>query len=630
MTNEFILRQLRKGYEAGIDLSAYMEYGVSTMREIRQAELENIDITGYARAGYDHVQLHAIRRALSKHLDIDLYLSPEYHGDAIMEIVIGLEHNIDVTPYARLCYTWRKMREIRLGLEHKVDIYEYANPRYSYWQMKEIRLGLEKGLDVSLYKNLMYTAKTMKRKRMELLSQKKEKSYSYKQISFEYGSLYISPDEMKAEIQVMDCSWKPDSMAVRELLLSCGIVEGYDELAIISLESGVNIYGRRIQIARGKNCVNGQDGYYTFNFAQRDEQDEIPDYGKACCVERVLKGQTLATYYSATAGENGKTITGRTIYAYGGKEMPKLWGSNIKILEDGRTYMSEINGRVMLKGQNMWVEELELFNDYKWDKRIFNFQGTVHISGDVPEGVKIYAGGDIIVDGMVTGATLTSERNILVRLGINKGMDTARLNAKENITVKYSEYAEIRAGKNIFLNYSLNSILNAGEAVVTFGNKGGIIGGSAFAERGYCISCLGNDNGRNTVIAFGLSEELKKNMIKTENALKTATRELENLKDALKKLSHSPDISNKDNQAFMYRLVNTVQNAMKKIVQLEEDRDLLNERMTKAVRAQVVVSDCIYDNVTFVCDGFKYSPNKLKHVSVKYMSGTFQINSLNL
>lgn len=634
MPNEYIMHQLKKGYQAGIDLSDYVTYGISTMREMRLAEMEDVDITGYAEAGYDAEQLRAIRRALVNHLDIEPYLSTEYQGDAIMEIVIGLEHHVDVSKYAKDCYSWRKMREIRLGLENHVDVSYYANPRYSYWQMREIRLGLQEELDVDSYCNLMYTAKTMKRKRMELLAEKRRKATAYIKHEFKYGNLYISQDEMRAEIEILDAQWKPDSIAIRELLVSGGIVTGYDELAIIRVESGVNVLGERIEIARGENSIPGQDGYYTFNFCNKrsymptDESDGTSDFEKIRCVERVLKGQTLATYYPATKGTPGRTVTGRILYAPDGKEIPQLWGENISLLEDGRTYVSQINGRVILHERNLYVEELTIIDDNIWEEHTLDFPGTVHITVDVPEGVQIHAKGDIIVDGMVTGAVLDADRNILVRLGINKGTTGAKLTAKENVTVKYSEYAQIKAGKNIYLNYSLNSVLLAKEAIITFGQRGGIIGGTAFAERGFCISNLGNETGRDTQIGFGAWEELKKRLIKVENDIRTANKEFEELQELLKKIVDKSNGIQDQNSEIIMKLGNNIHHTMKNIAYYEAERERLEQRINKAMKAQVIVNHKIYDNVTFICDKEKYSPHRLQHVSVRYLSGAFEVNNL--
>ena len=633
MMNEYIMHQLQRGFEIGIDLSDYIQYGIGTMKEIRHAEMEDIDLTGFVLEGYAADQLRAIRAAHVKHIDISPYLTTEYGGDSIMEILFGLEHDIDVSCYAKPCYSWRKMREIRLGMEHGIDVSRYLNAKYSYWQMREIRRGLEQGLNVDLYDSLMYTAKRMKQIRHDMLAERRRKQTEYTQICFEHGNLYISGDEMKAEIKVLDESWRPNVIELRELLLGCNITEGYDELAMIRIESGTDILGNRIVIARGQNSVPGSDGYYRFTFDTHmsympaDEKDGFADYEKIHCIKRVLKGQTLATYYPASKGMQGRTLTGRTIYAPDGKELPALEGNNICLSEDGRTYLAEIDGRVRFSAGRLDVEEMAIISSNLWDEHELEFPGTVHITVDVPEGVRIHAEGDIIADGMVTGAVLSSEHNIVVRLGINSGGTIAKLSAKENVTVKYSEYAHISAGKNIYLNYSLNSLLHAKEAIVTFGKKGAIIGGKAYAERGFCISNVGNAMGRETILIFGVGKELKKRYLQIEYYRKTVNEEFADLKNQYEQLRNICGIHNSRSESAV-ELKKKINKTMKLLVYLDTEREQLYQRICKAAKAQVIVNHEIYQNVTFICNNENYSPAQLSHVVVKFAKGYFKVDNL--
>ena len=73
---------------------------------------------------------------------------------------------------------------------------------------------------------------------------------------------------------------------------------------------------------------------------------------------------------------------------------------------------------------------------------------------------------------------------------------------------------------------------------------------------------------------------------------------------------------------------NNIHHTMKNIAYYEAERERLAQRINKAMKAQVIVNHKIYDNVTFICDKEKYSPHRLQHVSVTYMSGAFEVNNL--
>lgn len=636
MMNNFLLRQLRKGYEAGIDLSQYIQYGIDVLHEIRRAELENIDLSMYVEEGYDGEQLNAIRQALEKHLEIDPYLSKEYHGSAILEIAKGLEDGVDVSRYANVNFTWRKMREIRLGLEHNIDITKYEDPRYSCWQMKEIRLGLEQGLDVEKYKNFMFTANVMKHKRESMLSERNGENEQYKVIRFPHGKLYIRHDEMEAELEITDDEWKPDYVSLLELLKTHNIRHGYNELALLEIETKRNILGKRITVAVGTPPKHGLDGKYQFNFDMghsvmpKDGEDGLPVFDEVLQFERIVKGDTLATYYPATKGVDGTTITGKTIFAHDGKELPKLWGKGISLLEDGRTYTAMISGRVLYHHRFMEVEELTKLCDERWEHTEYSFSGTVWIPMDVPEGIKIYATGDIIVDGKANGCTLISDRNIVVRLGVNRGAAGVSLTAKENVMTKYCEYADIHAGKNIYLSNSLNSNLDAGGNIVTFGMKGRIIGGNAYAERGFCVANVGNTMKGNTKISFGMSDHLQQELLELQLRFKRENEKLDALQDTWKKIQRSAQFVGKIRDSVIDKLYNSIYEQARQVAQIKAENELMIQRIDKAKRAQVIVNYTIHTNVLISCMGEFYLTKEMEHVSIKYDGTMFRVDQLQI
>ena len=67
---------------------------------------------------------------------------------------------------------------------------------------------------------------------------------------------------------------------------------------------------------------------------------------------------------------------------------------------------------------------------------------------------------------------------------------------------------------------------------------------------------------------------------------------------------------------------------MKNIAYYEAERERLEQRIQKAMKAQVIVNHKICDNVSFIGDKGTYSPHRLQHVSVRYLSGAFDVNNL--
>ena len=317
-----------------------MDKNVNNFGHFQKKSIEQLDLKPFIKDGYDKEQVSAIHDALEKRIPIQPYLDLNLRGACIAEIAIGLEHHIDVTSYADTCYTWRKMREIRLGIEQHLDISQYTNPLYSYWQMKEIRLGLKDGLDIDYYKNFMYTAKEMKKRRMMLKSQKKSSHQANHRMIYsdtDYD-IQISSDGLRAYFNWHCLRPIQNMQELITIIHKHGIVYGinYNSLALLAQKyESINEdseKGQNTLIAKGSIPLNGKNGFYEWHFDTKSERlpkplnDGTADFSSLRWFEQVKKGQTIATYHFATAGIDGKTVTGITLPSKRGKEKPMLTG----------------------------------------------------------------------------------------------------------------------------------------------------------------------------------------------------------------------------------------------------------------------------------------------------------------
>ena len=113
------------------------------------------------------------------------------------------------------------------------------------------------------------------------------------------------------------------------------------------------------------------------------------------------------------------------------------------------------------------------------------YEGSVLIHGNVKTGFEVHASGDIIVEGVVEGAVLSSDNQIIVKHGIH-GMYKCDLRAGTNLMAKYIESATVRAGGYVEAEIILNSDVSVNGAVRARGRKGLINGGTVHA---YLRSC---------------------------------------------------------------------------------------------------------------------------------------------
>ena len=117
----------------------------------------------------------------------------------------------------------------------------------------------------------------------------------------------------------------------------------------------------------------------------------------------------------------------KRVYLWLGKPMmPKKvrnrvlrFGRNIRISEDKCTIYSKVSGHVTL------VDDMVMVSDvYRFPANVdsstgdIDYKGTVEVTGNVTTGFAVKAEGDIIVNGVVEGATLISGGNIVLKRGM--------------------------------------------------------------------------------------------------------------------------------------------------------------------------------------------------------------------
>ena len=581
------MRQLRKGLEDGNDLTSYIDRGTSVLCELRKAMASGISLTPYVDEGYDGEQLLAIRHALEKGIPIQPYLNIAYHGACITEIATGLEHNINVSSYADTRYTWRKMREIRLGLEQHLDISQYANPLYSYWQMQEIRLGLLDGLDVSRYKSLMYTAKEMRKRRLSL---KKTKTVSHPSgqwtiLKHDDYDIRISPDGMIAYLDWHSKSAISSVEDLEKILYENGIVYGinYNELVHFAAQHSSDekevFEEQTILIAKGTPAVHGHNGRYEWFFDTKVNRLPKPiangdvDFKSLKWFEPVKENQVLAVYHHATTATDGITVTGTPILAKNGKEKPPLKGSGFHLLPDLKTYVASKDGHIRLNQYEMIIADLMVLDHIPASSETLQFDCDVYVKGNITGPVTMNINGSLAVDGCASAAQITCNGNVLLKSGINSVSGNRMIEVEGCIVSKFFEYVTLKAKGNIYFGTSLNSNLSSDGEIVSYGKKGGIIGGTSYSEKGYCLPNLGNSAGQLTTLLLGSNEEIssfQQNLIDKIIQIKSALSELEGDKRSVK--------------------LQELKTALK-------EKNALEKRISKACRSKVIVENRLYENV---------------------------------
>ena len=444
--------------------------------------------------------------------------------------------------------------------------------------------------------------------------------------------------EMEAKVKLLAPEPGGSSIgfdAVMQKLLKAGITHGLDEQAVRSLLEDKN-YGESRVVAQATQPVDGENGKLVFHF-HTDKKTARPkeldggkvDYYSLDLYEPVEEGQILVSRTIATAGTPGMTVKGRQIKQKPGKDSAFPKGKNVLINADKTEMRAKSAGMV-----EYLYGSVNVSNIYKIDGDVdmgvgnIDFDGSVHISGNVLAGHVIKATGGVIVGGVVEASEIIAGGSVEVKRGM-QGMDRGRIEAGGSISLLYIERGNAVAGGSITVDASIHSVIEAGESLIAKGKRGSIIGGRAIAANEIIASSIGSVSQVQTEVEVGIMPQKRTRLSalekKTEKLLGEITK-LDQLDAYLEKAQGKLDAETYDK---LYR--SGVENRRTYTETLEEysaEMNALNEDLERATAGKVHVFDTVYGGTRIIIgtDMFKvhddtpYATFKLKDGKVTYMS----------
>lgn len=641
------MREMRKGLIVGIDFTPYLYLDAGILRQMRKAVLSNVSIERYIHEGYNEEQLEQIRQAYEKNLDIDPYLTTELRGVAIQEICKGLEAGLDVSTYANPQFGWQQMRELRLGLENRVDITLYNNPFFSWQQMQEIRLGLEAGMDVSRYARLMYTAEDMKRLRLEQEQEihadfeedagEEEENAPYlpvgtpvpdddeesgaeeeqgaDAIHFAYGA-----NEMKAYIVYSRRLRRCTRKEIFEALQNEGITSGILEDGINSVLTDTIRERASVLIAEGKPPQKGKDGWYEYFFrteinrAPKELADGSLDYQNVEWYEMVKKDQKVAYYHDAEPGIPGYTVKGKVLPGTKGREKRRLSGTGYRLMPDGKTYVSQLKGRIELQGNKLLITKVFVFDEVTMATGNVNVDGCVHVKGNVGSNAVVRATGDIVVDGFVECARLECKENIYLRQGVNATVTGGLIKAEGNVVGRFFEMISVHAKGDIRANSCMEcDLYTEGQLIISGGS---LIGGKAYAAQGLAAQNVGNRMGVPTYIRLGAGGDTSEKWEEIDRRAKTVEKEIAMYQETYNDMKGKYPPEEWNTVPIMLKLDDAIYEKEEELKGLRDEIDAIREAQSH-IEAAAIVSGRLYERVTIEIDDMRWESKFMTNVKIR-------------
>ena len=331
----------------------------------------------------------------------------------------------------------------------------------------------------------------------------------------------------------------------------------------------------------------------------------------------VKSNQLLMEKIPIVEGTDGITVTGIIIPFNKGKDITLKQGANTHINNENENQLLATLSGIPKKANNgMSVDEVLFVNSVDATSGHVDYEGSIIISGDVSEGMKVKASGDITIAGFVQSADIQCGGDLIVEKGIIglKKQDNAALSclvqSEGSVIANFSQYSSINCKEDLIIQTQLVhcDVACSGNIEVhnESKNKGTIFGGNIATEGRICTAILGTEAGGKTNIEItGAHTQLMNEKDTMTTALNEQKFKLKNLFVAQRKLDSLPESEQK--QILDFRLVETKENIKTQIANLDSALNTNKYNLQECKETnQVIVTQKLQQGVTISISDEKY------------------------
>lgn len=374
----------------------------------------------------------------------------------------------------------------------------------------------------------------------------------------------------------------------------------------------------KILIAESTPPVHGENSVFESLIAEaKDTRPQVNEDGSVNYHEigafiTVNAGDQLMRKTPPTKGTNGVDVYGNVILATPGNNTPyasKLEGAEVDN-NDRNLLIASTGGQPEIVDNGMKVSPVINVKDVNLSTGNIDFDGTVNINGDVVEGMKIIATGDIIITGMMEGAHLEAGGNIVISKGVigrgelrtesgDPGQGIAILKSGGSIEARFIENAIVTADENVtageLVSHSEISALNQVLVGKKGAKKGHIIGGKTKAVMAIEAQILGSQANVKTIIEVGNNPELHEKALQVSADHQNKMEEQKKLSTLINRLKDQKDPKS---QEIMTRALSTLKKLTDDLSKILEEKSLLEKQDELTDSAKVTVRKHAFPSVS--------------------------------
>ena len=421
-------------------------------------------------------------------------------------------------------------------------------------------------------------------------------------------NIKISLDKMRVTCRFMPPSMNGSRMNAKDImgeLSKRGVVYGIDQDAILAYLSDP-CYATDYVFAEGLQPVIGRDAKieYFFNtkpsLKPKHNEDGSVDYRDLNTICGVKEGDLLARLTPEDRGKPGKNVCGQDIPTRTVKSKHLEFGQNIRISDDRTEIYAAVTGHVSLVNEKVFVSDVyDVPADVDNSIGNINYDGNVHIHGNVRGGFSVVARGDVIVDGVVEDALIQAGGQIIVKRGIH-GMRRGILDAKGNVIVQFIENAKVFSGGYVETGSIIYSEVNASEDIIVIDKKGFIAGGSVRAGGKVESMTIGSDMGAMTHIEVGMAPEKKERYTQLHKSITSLTKKINKLTPVIKTYNdfvESGKALDHKNMLYLNKLMSELRSTKDMLQDCRVEFNALHQELINSKHAKVIVRRDIHSGV---------------------------------
>lgn len=320
---------------------------------------------------------------------------------------------------------------------------------------------------------------------------------------------------------------------VGQILAKSGVSHGIDQAKLA--EMAANPQDGWVEVARGTAPVHGSDADVECLVKLDDivlpspADDGSVDFRDRGRLPEVTEGTALYVRHPGVEAVDGRDLAGRVIPARKAKDAKLSPPSGCRFRADDPDTVEAGCDGYLFRGRDGRIHVGDVFQvkgDLDLSVGNIKYHGAVEISGSVPAGFQIQAGGNVVIQGTAESANISSERGFIqVRGGVFGG----ELKAATDIHLAFAHDAAIECGGTLEPGkYLQHCKVRCG--ALRFQRGGILVGGDALAAQEIDVDILGTSAGTPTRARIAIPEE------------EDAKQELERLLTEEKKLTTLRDI----------------------------------------------------------------------------------------